>query len=75
MTLAEQAVRRIALALAIGARPQRWIVTREAEDALLADALPDAWSADHALLHGLPVERGRPRSEWGLDLVLAPSAA
>ena len=70
MTLAEQAVRRIEMARAIGATPRRWIVTSAAEVRLVADA--DAWSDDGALLHGIPVALGQPRSEYGLDLVVAP---
>jgi hypothetical protein len=72
VTLAEQASRRVALARDLGAQPRRWVLTGAAEQQLIADAAPDAWSADGALLHGLPIERGHPRSEWGLDLVLAP---
>lgn len=72
MNLAEQASRRVDLALAIGAKPQRWIVSGSAEVDLVALAATDAWSADGALLHGVPIERGSPRSEYGLDLVVAP---
>lgn len=71
MNLAEQAARRIDLARSIGVEPRRWIVSGPAEVELVAKAV-DAWSADGALLHGLPVERGSPRSEYGLDLVVAP---
>ena len=70
MTLAEQAVRRIELARATGATPRHWIVTSAAEVQLVADA--DAWSDDRASLHRIPVERGEPRSKYGLDLVVAP---
>ena len=69
MTLAEQAERRIELARTMGSEPQHWIISPEAEVQLVAGADPDAWSADGTLLHGLPVLRGEPRSEWGLDLV------
>lgn len=62
MTLDEQVARRVALARQIGCEPVRWIATAEA--AALAGATADQ-------LHGLPVERGKPRSDWGLDLVVA----
>ena len=69
MTLTEQARRRVELASTTGAKPHHWIANAAAEAALLADALPDA-CADGALLHGLPLVRGRPRSDWALDLVV-----
>ena len=74
MNLGEQAARRVELARVIGAEPRRWIVTSDAELTLVAQAAPGVWSGDGALLHGIPLERGQPRSEWGLELVLAPRA-
>lgn len=71
MTLAEQAARRIDLARKMGAEPRHWIATGEVETELVAQAA-GAWSEDGQLLHGIPVRRGQPRSEWGLDLISGP---
>ena len=72
MTLVEQAARRADLAHKIGCEPLRWIATPEAESQLGFDPGP-AGQKGGATLLGLPVERAdATRSEWGLDLVLAP---
>ena len=63
MTLAEQAARRVELALKLGCEPRRW---------LASEAIAVELSDDRGQLVGLPVERGQPRSEWGLDLISAP---
>lgn len=63
MTLADQAARRVDLARRLGAQPRRWIATAAA-----AASLPVAGG----VLHGVPLAIGTPRSEWGLDLEVAP---
>lgn len=75
MTLAEQVVRRVELAQRIGAKPYCWIATADAHARLVAEVDPGAWAADRALLHGIPIALGQPKSEYGLDLVLAPRGA
>lgn len=65
MTLAEQAALRVELALKLGCEPLRW---------LASEAVAVELSDERAQLVGLPVERGKPRSEWGLDLISAPRA-
>lgn len=60
MTLVEQAAHRVALARQIGREPMRWVA---APEVMAEIAAPE--------LHGLPVQAGSPRSEWGLDLVTA----
>lgn len=65
MTLAEQAARRVELALKVGCEPRRW---------LASEAVTVELSDERGQLLGLPIERGHPRSEWGLDLISAPRA-
>ena len=72
MTLAEQVARRVELAQRTGAKPYRWIATADAHARLVAEVDPGAWAADRALLHGIPIALGQPKSEYGLDLVLSP---
>jgi len=74
MTLAEQAARRVRLAHDLGRAPVRWIATPEAIDQLRAGAEADAWGTAGAVqvFHGVPIDIGSTRSEWGLDLVCAP---
>ena len=71
MTLAEHAERRVQLARSIGVEPQHWVATAAASQQLVTEG-DGAWSGEGQLFHGLPLASGLPRSEWGLDLVLAP---
>ncbi|WP_419808404.1 hypothetical protein [Sphingomonas sp.] len=63
MDLVEQAERRLELAQAIGAEPTRWVASKTAAGSLPVEA---------GVLFGVPLQIGTPRSEWGLDLELAP---
>ena len=64
MTLLEQACQRVAAARQLGREPVRWIATAEVATQL----------SDHnGQLVDVPVDFGKPISDWGLDLVLAPA--
>ena len=60
------------MASAIGVEPRRRVVATAAEVELVAAAPAYTWSGGGALLHGIPIERGNPRSEWGPDPIVAP---
>lgn len=62
MTLTEQAERRLEQARQMGAKPNHWIASRAAYIEL---------PIEQDRLLGLPIAIGQPRSDWGLDLVLA----